>query len=65
MAKILIASVLTLVWLFNRHYTRGPGIRNTAQAFFLNEWLMLNGMAGKTGKGSMNITTNELEVYIF
>lgn len=58
-ANVLIASVLTPVWLFNKHYTRELAIRNTVQAFFSNEWLMLSGMERKTGKDSTNTTTDE------
>ena len=38
---------------------RELAIRNTAQAFFLNEWLMLSGTEGKMGKDSTNIATDE------
>ena len=58
-AKVLIVSVLIRVWLFKKRYTRELVIRNIAQAFFSNEWLMLNGTEGKTGKDSTNITTDE------
>jgi hypothetical protein len=38
---------------------RELAIQNTAQAFFLNEWLMLSGTEGKMGKDFTNIATVE------